>query len=375
MNNSLNIITLNIPYPPDYGGIIDSYYRIKGLAELGIRIQLHTFKYNRHESKELEKYCEKIFYYDRDISIGKQVSTVPFIVKSRASKELFHNLLQNDYPILFDGLHVSYFLDHPSLKERIKIVRAHNIEHEYYMNLAKSESNLLKKAYFALESFRLKRFEQKLSCAHAIASVSTIDHAYFMQQYGNSVYIPSSHKYNEVVSEEGMGQFILYHGDLSVNENERIVQSIIQHIAPYVDFPFFIAGKNPSDKLVAMAERSSNVHLIANPSEEKMEELIQKAHVHLLPALKPCGLKLKLLYALYAGRFCLVNEEMTGGTNLKDICEIANSNEMFVEKLKDLVNKPFTQTMINERKNLLDLYYAPSRNALLFKELLNIKNP
>jgi glycosyltransferase involved in cell wall biosynthesis len=178
-----------------------------------------------------------------------------------------------------------------------------------------------------------------------------------------------------VVSGEGMGQFILYHGDLSVNENERIVQSIIRHIAPYIDFPFIIAGKNPSDKLVAMAERLNNVHLIANPSEEKMEDLIQKAHVHLLPALKPCGLKLKLLYALYAGRFCLVNEEMTEGTNLKDICEIANSNEMFVEKLKDLVNIPFTQTMINERKNLLDLYYAPSRNALLFKELLNIKNP
>ncbi|HEX2935740.1 MAG TPA: glycosyltransferase family 1 protein [Bacteroidales bacterium] len=375
MNTSLNIITLNIPYPPDYGGIIDSYYRLKGLAELGIKIHLHTFKYNRQESKDLEKYCEKIFYYDRDISVFKQFSIKPFIVKSRASKELLHNLLQNDYPILFDGLHVSHFIDHPSLKGRIKIVRAHNIEHEYYMNLAKSESNLLKKVYFVLESFRLRRFEKALSCAQAIATVSTIDQTYFMQQYGNAVFIPSSHKYSEVISKEGMGQFILYHGDLSVNENERIVNSIIRHIAPCVNFPFVIAGKNPSDKLLAAVAHLSNVQVIANPSEERMKDCIQDAHIHLLPAIRPCGLKLKLLYGLYAGRFCLVNKEMIIGTNLESACELANSNEMFIEKLNVLIQERFTQTMIDRRKDLLNLYYNPQKNALLFTELLNKKIP
>lgn len=370
MNKSLNIITLNVPYPPDYGGIIDSFYRIKGLAALDIKIHLHTFKYNRKKTSELEQYCENIFYYNRNTSAINQAYTIPFIVKSRQNQELLNNLLQNDYPILFDGLHVSYFLDHPLLGKRRKIVRAHNIEHKYYMNLAKCELNLLKKGYYVLEALRLKRFEKILARADAIATVSTIDHAYFSKRYGNSVFIPSSHKYNKVVSKEGMGQYIIYHGDLSVNENESVVLSIIHNIAPRVNFPFIIAGKNPSHKLVAAVKGMPNVQLITNPSEEKMEDLIENAHIHLLPALQPCGLKLKLLYALYAGRYCVVNEEMIAGTNLGTLCEIANSNQQSIEKLNNLINTPFTQTLIEKRREYLNLYYSPERNAGLFAELL-----
>jgi len=118
LSKSLNIITLNIPYPPDYGGMIDTYYRIKTLHNLGIRIHLHSFAYGRKASKELESFCESVSYYPRKSGFIYNLSHLPYVVNTRRSKNLLKNLLRNDYPIFFDGLHTTKYLDHPALAER-----------------------------------------------------------------------------------------------------------------------------------------------------------------------------------------------------------------------------------------------------------------
>ncbi len=41
MDLHLHIIAFDIPFPPDYGGVIDVYYKIKTLSEAGVRIHLH----------------------------------------------------------------------------------------------------------------------------------------------------------------------------------------------------------------------------------------------------------------------------------------------------------------------------------------------
>ncbi len=59
-NRSINIISFNIPYPPNYGGIIDVYYKLKSLHNLGVKIYLHCFDYGRGIKNELEKICVKV---------------------------------------------------------------------------------------------------------------------------------------------------------------------------------------------------------------------------------------------------------------------------------------------------------------------------
>jgi hypothetical protein len=70
----LNIISFNVPYPPDYGGVIDVFNKIRWLSEIGVGIYLHVFTYNRPADKELEKYCEKVFYYKRKTGLRNQFS-------------------------------------------------------------------------------------------------------------------------------------------------------------------------------------------------------------------------------------------------------------------------------------------------------------
>ena len=53
----LHIISFDIPYPPDYGGVVDVFYKIKALSLLGIKIHLHCFEYGRKHAAVLNELC------------------------------------------------------------------------------------------------------------------------------------------------------------------------------------------------------------------------------------------------------------------------------------------------------------------------------
>ena len=49
----LHIVSFDVPWPANYGGVIDVFYKVKALADLGIRLHLHCFEYGRGEAPEL----------------------------------------------------------------------------------------------------------------------------------------------------------------------------------------------------------------------------------------------------------------------------------------------------------------------------------
>ena len=101
----IQFVSLDNPFPPNYGGAIDVFYKIKSLSTLNCKIFLHCFYSDRKQQQELKKYCEQVFYYPRKKSLKSFVfSKNPFLIQSRYAKSLIKNLKKFDYPILFDGL-------------------------------------------------------------------------------------------------------------------------------------------------------------------------------------------------------------------------------------------------------------------------------
>ncbi|MCH3885934.1 hypothetical protein [Tenacibaculum aquimarinum] len=147
MKKSLHLVSFDNPYPPNYGGVIDVFYKIKELYKLGVDIILHINVFDTQtQQPELEKYCKKIYYYKRKSNFLSLFSTLPFRVKSRSNNQLITNLKSVTIPIIFEGLHSVY----PLIKFNFKdtYIRTHNIEHEYFFELSKSEKNFLKKFFF-----------------------------------------------------------------------------------------------------------------------------------------------------------------------------------------------------------------------------------
>ena len=360
--NHLHIIAFDVPYPANYGGVIDVFYRVKALIEAGVKVHLHCFEYGRGE-QEILKRCHEVKYYQRDTSFVKQLSLTPYIVKSRQSEALVQDLLKDDYPILCEGLHTTAVLNDKRLKDRKIYVRAHNVEHDYYQALADSEKWGKKKWFYLAEAWKLRRYEPVLRKAAGIFAISQKDADYFARRYENVTLVPGFNATDSVCSETGRGDYVLYHGNLSVRENEEAAKWLIDNVFSELDGHCIVAGLNPSEKLLKLAERHSNVTLVANPDDAEMIDLLRQAQVNILVTNQPTGLKLKLLNALYNGRFCLVNGDMVRGTSLDDLCVVADEPEQMIAEIKRLMDEDFTEDDIEERDLAMRQLYDNESNA------------
>ena len=117
----------------------------------------------------------------------------PFIVESRANKELLANLKRDNLPVFLEGLHTCWFLKELDVDSRKVVVRAHNIEHDYYAGLALSEKQLLKRKYFSQESRKLELFEKELAAASRVLALTEADMEHFKTLNPNTSYIPVFH--------------------------------------------------------------------------------------------------------------------------------------------------------------------------------------
>jgi Glycosyl transferases group 1 len=375
LNRHLHIVCLDVPWPADYGGAIDMMNRIMMLKKMDIKIHLHYFSYNeRGTPNELNQFCESIQVYERKTGHKGLSSGLPYIISSRINEKLIEKLQQDNYPILLEGLHCTGILSHLDLKNRKVVVRMHNEESIYYKELARSESSIFKKLFFLRESRLIEKYNHQLSGDCTYACITENDTASLLEAYKlpHAKFLPAFPSWQKVSSEEGMGNLCLYHGNLSVPENEEAALWLLEKVFNKVRMPFVIAGKKPSKRLEKMAHLYQHTCLVADPSETELNDLIRKAHINVLPCFNKSmtGIRLKLLHALFEGRHCVVNEAMVRGTGLAAACHTGTTANAFAAIIAQLYHQPFTPEEIVLRKKLLEDTYNNEKNTALLTQYL-----
>ncbi|MEO7309687.1 MAG: glycosyltransferase family 4 protein [Chitinophagaceae bacterium] len=364
-NRHLHIVCLDVPYPVDYGGVFDLFYKIKSLSEAGIYIHLHCFEYGRGQQDELNKYCVSVKYYPR-LKGHKSISgSLPYIVASRANPELLKNLQLDDHPVLLEGIHSTYFLHSGGLSKKKVFVRLHNVEYLYYHQLYHATSSWLKKIFYVRESKLLRSYEASLKGKATFWTVNDKDLDIFINKLGYTDIenlLPFMPEYEPVWNGE-KGSYCLYHGNLSVAENEKAALWLLENVFNDLQIPLVIAGKNPSDHLMRMAHRQAHTCVVANPGDDEMQELIKKAQVNILPSFNTTGIKLKLINALFNGRHCLVNTAAVEGTGLECCCTISNSTNDMKTALQYLHEKSYTCYQFEHRQEHLKNIFSNQANA------------
>lgn len=322
----------------------------------------------------LNEYCVEVNYYARHEGHKGFSHKLPYIVCSRSNRELLDRLLQDVYPILLEGVHCTYLLNDERFRDRKIILRLHNVEYQYYRQLYVSEKSLLKKIYYLHESNLLRQYEQRIAHKVQILAVSEKDSELYRHEFGAEhietlpVFLP----FEEVRSKEGTGCFCLYHGNLSVAENEQVVIWLLKKVFAPMEMPLIVSGKAPSARLSRLIEQYPQACLIPDPSEEELQDLISKAQVNILPSFNCTGVKLKLLNALFNGRHCIVNKDAVEGSGLEPVCHIADSAEGLQTLISDLYTQPFTPEEIGTRREVLGKLYNQEEN--LQKLLQYIQN-
>lgn len=368
--SELHIVAFDVPFPPDYGGAMDVYYRIKALHELGIKVHLHCFEYGRGMPTELKACTATIQYYKRKKSVADSFSKLPFIVKTRNSRHLIQNLLKDDFPILFEGLHCCYFLADERLKSRVKLVRLHNIEHEYYAGLAKLNSGW-RSRFYRSEAEKLKNYESTLKHANHLLAIKESDAIHF-KQYADSVQVlPASCPPLNLAERSETQPVCLFHGNLSVAENRDAVYWLQRNIfSKLQDIPFVVAGKNPNKELQQFCAKNE-IQLHINPDENKLDTLIQQARVHVFYSEQNSGVKLKLLRALSSNGHAIVNHKMIEGSTLGTHCNLALIPEDFKDLVQEKVQVELSEVEFDARQLFLQENYDTKRNCELILKIIS----
>ncbi|WP_276481694.1 glycosyltransferase [Paraflavitalea pollutisoli] len=373
MEKFLHIVSSDVPFPVDYGGVIDVYCTVKALHEAGVKVHLHCFDDGKGKQPELDQYCEVVHYYQR-LSGHKCISPkLPYMVASRSCNQLRETLLKDDYPILLEGIQCTYLLNDERFDKRQVFVRLMNVEHEYYEQLCKTTTVLqpLKKIYYHHESRLLKNYEKNIADKAVFLALSEKDVSIYRQklQAQNVMCLPPMLPFTEVETEAGIGCFCLYHGNLSVEENEEAAIWLLNNIFNKIDVPFIIAGKHPTARLQREVDLHGHACLIANPSAQEMADLIRKAQIHVLPSFCRKSRSVKLMNALFGGRHCVVNPTMVACSGLDTACHVATTAEAFQSIIIQLYHQPFDEHELKLRKEILTPFMNQGQ---LTKQLMNI---
>src|SRR5450432_2591571 len=295
-DRKLHIVCHDVPYPPDYGGVFDLYYKIRTLHEQGIKIHLHCFTSGRDEQPILKTICEQVYYYPRRTGHKGFSHHLPYIVCSRSNPELLERLLQ---------------------------------------------------------------YERHIASGWPILAVTQTDAdmAAGTYQSKNISVIPVFLPFQHIESPQGTGCYCLYHGNLSVDENEKAVIWLLENVFNDLPIPFLVAGKNPGSKLRRTVAKYKNCCIVSDPNDQELKDIISKAQLHVIPSFNCTGIKLKLLNALFNGRHCVVNANAVEGTGLKEVCHLAEGANGFKRVIENLYERPFTFLDLQYRREKLQNQY------------------
>jgi hypothetical protein len=98
----------------------------------------------------------------------------------------------------------------------------------------------------------LKNYEKQLAGKVKIAAVSDQDVTLYRKVFNATdiEHLPVFLPYAMAAGKEGKGCFCLYHGNLSINENEEAAIWLLQNVFNQLEIPFVIAGKDPSQNFL-----------------------------------------------------------------------------------------------------------------------------
>jgi hypothetical protein len=360
-NKNLHIISFDNPFPPNYGGVIDVFYKIKALHSLGFTIYLHCFHDERNSvSDDLKTITQEVFLYKKNRNPFFFLSGIPFAVASRFQKKMIKNIESIDAPIFFDGLQTTMLIQKTNLKNK-KYLRLHNLESNFFAGMTNSETNWLKKALYYFEGKKYQEYQKKIVQFDHVFPLSRFENELVKSITKATTYIPVFHGNENLKPLSEFGNYAFYHGDLRLPDNKKVAQFLIEIFKKIPNYKFLIASSAGKDFIENKIKFSSNIEFVTIENEAHLDRLLENAHINVMLSFQQSGTKLKVVNSLFKSRHCLINRNMIDDERILQLCEIATTKEEFVLKIQELTGKAFSD--FNRREEVLFEVFDNLKNA------------
>lgn len=354
-------ITSRLPYPPDRGDKVRTFFLLK---ELSIKYEIVLLSYI--ESEDDRKYIQTLQSYCREIILIHH-SKLRHILQ--CAKGLINKLpFQVNY---YDFLSTKKLISKIIAEKKIDHIYTHlirmanmtkdfkcykildytdAISMEYERSLPHRKS-LPAKIFFSWEAKRSKRFEKTI--------IKTFEEAWFISDE-DITYLDfrENKKVKKVPNPVVIGDYkkdyslhnrIIFVGNMSVPHNIFAVQFITNHIMPKLlakkQLNFCIIGASPT-KEVQNLENKNNTKVLGFVPDLVRE--LKNSDIFVAPMFFSAGVQNKVLEAMAVGLPVITTKNVALSLNAEHNKEIkiADSADEFVEGILEFINNSHLRTTI-----------------------------
>ena len=341
------VVAPDFPYPPNHGGRVDIWERIKKLHAFGAQVDLVYTSYDDEHAEnlaEVSRYVGQIIPVKRVKDIFYLLKLRPYQVASR--KNLLGMKLKQHYDyIILESEYVIDFALNDTANAKLAL-RVHNDEVSYYRSLFSSSKSVAKKLYYYLESLLFKRNKRKYFDRVDIAlyiSPEEMEKNSALNS-GQSYYYPPDLSFTSFKTVRPANQRVLFVGNLfTVNNIDGLVwylQNVHDKLVEkFPDYELIVAGNTKGQNVEHLLNKA---RIVFYDSPATLDDIYAQAAVFINPMLYGAGVKLKTLNAVTEGLPVVSTTVGTEGTGLSHEvhCLIADSAEDFASHVATLLAEP-----------------------------------
>lgn len=326
----VSFIFNEMPYPPNHGGRVDVWRRIKAFKRAGIGIQFIAWVGDRPETRplsehidELRKYVDEVHLFPIGSDFGARV--LRLVRLARYSSSVASRMLSSDnkasllaavdryqpQAVWLDAIYGGEIGTEISRHRGIPLyVRSHNIEHRYMKSQARLARSLRYRLVLSMTVFHLKNYEMELLRRSRMFFDCSYDDLQFWASQGlrNGQYLPltidpETDLKGSSASPWAEGQFdVVFMGNLYSPNNVHGLLWLIDRVLPQVfaarpDTSILIAGSRPAQVIRDACSRCLNITLVANP--ESSADVYRAGKVLVNPVLSGSGVMVKSIEMLF----------------------------------------------------------------------------
>lgn len=309
-------ITLESILPANSGGRLGVFKRLEQVAKTENIFLFYPYDSvsEEQEIEELKKYCKEVHAYrrgDNKKSAIKEIVKYPFTVGSRHIRAMQQDIQKCLDTKNIDVINVDFphmCVDLLGIKTSVPIVlNEHNIEWKVYRTISSSQKHPLKKLLYWIDSYRLKKYEQRIFSLLPIRMVTFVSDKDMncMVKEGpitkeKTVLIPvGADQRTELLEKKHDGYNIMFVGKMSYGPNIEAAEWFADAVFPKIlekvpEAKFYIVGKDP-DEAVKGLEREN---IIVTGMVDSVEPYYASSDLVVLPLKNGGGVKVKLLEAV-----------------------------------------------------------------------------
>jgi len=318
-----------VPYPPKGGNLQRSYNLIRQAANsfeitlVALNFLSEPSERLRSHAVELNKYCDRVVFWDLPFpwkghrwwaaALASPFSSTPFSCRALYSTDLqsrWEGVLR-DCPgglLHFDSIDLALFAG--ASNGFRKVLNHHNCESALAFRRVQRESNPVAKGFLGLQAHKLRRMELSTCASFDLNVVVSEQDATLLraiQPRANIAVVENGVDTGHFVPspEQEQPNTLAFTGLLDWYANVSGIRFFVREVWPHVksrfpDARLYLAGRNPSKEVLAIAKTDPNIVVIPNPDD--MRPILARAAVVICPLLEGGGTRLKILDAMAMGK-------------------------------------------------------------------------